>query len=279
MRILLLLCCLIFTAESSAHIKIVAAENFYGNIATTLGGPLVTVTSILNQPNQDPHLFTASIRDAKAINNADIIILNGAGYDEWMNNLITASPAKILNVAKIIHLQAYANPHIWYQPLTMPTFAKALTRALQQKDPLHKNYYQLQLNDFLTHYQDVLTKVANIKTRTEGIDIIATESIFDAMAQALGFNILNQDFALSMMNEALPTPKQILNFQQILQAHKTKLLIYNNQVSSPLSEQLKEIAIHEQIPILGISETMPPDKTYLQWMLDTLDKLQGAIAI
>src|SRR5262249_22939013 len=141
---------------SAAPIQIVAAENVYGNVAKQIGGPYVNVINILNNPNQDPHLFSVNPSTGRAVTEADIIIYNNADYDPWMKSLLAIkSPKKrdIIVVAQLMDVPKGSNPHIWYIPATMPRFAQNLAMILEQHDPQHKNYYQQQLKHFKNEYQ------------------------------------------------------------------------------------------------------------------------------
>lgn len=272
----------LFSSSAIAQpLRIVAAENFYGTVAQELGGPYVTVTSILNSPSQDPHFFSASPSVAKAIATADIVIYNGAAYDPWAQRLLTASrhqPDKIIIVAQLIGKQIGDNPHIWYDPNTLPIFAKQLTVTLSQQDPAHQNYYQQQLQRFTQNYQPLLAKIAALKHDYPRAPLIATEPLFNDMAQALGFIMFSQDFQLNIMNDAPPTPTQIRAFENALRNHTVRILIYNDQVSNPITQRMQNIAQTVRIPTVGMAEMQPADKTYITWMLDQLNKLQQALA-
>src|ERR1700735_2418156 len=127
---------------ASAPITIVAAENFYGDVAQQVAGPNATITSILSNPDEDPHLFEASPTVARSLSAAAIVVYNGADYDPWMTKLLAASSStnrKVIVVANLIHKKAGDNPHLWYDPATMPAYAKALSAALAVRDPSNKS--------------------------------------------------------------------------------------------------------------------------------------------
>ncbi|MBV8802646.1 MAG: zinc ABC transporter substrate-binding protein [Gammaproteobacteria bacterium] len=259
-------------------LHIVAAENFYGDIASIIGGKNVQVVSILNNPQQDPHLFSTSPATAKAIANANIIIYNGLDYDVWMEKLITTHSQKnIIVVADLIHKKSGDNPHIWYDIKTMLVYAKYLTAQLCISDPAHQLYFQQQLNQFQQYYQKLQQQVDKDKIQFHNLPIIATEPLFNEMADSLGLQMYGQAFQLSVMNNTEPSPLEIKDFENHLLNHTVKVLILNNQVSNPLTQRMEEIAISAHIPSIGISELQPINEDYFTWMSAQLSALEKAL--
>lgn len=265
----------------SDPIHIVAAENFYGNIAKEIGGEYVQVDNILNNPNQDPHLFSASSQTAKALAQADIVVYNGIGYDTWMDRLLSIEshkPRDVIIVSQLLNKKMGDNPHIWYNPQTMPLYAKALADKLIKLDPQHQSYYSKQLQQFNQNYNTLITLINQVKKRFQNTPIIATEPVFGDMAHALSLQMHSQDFQIKIMNDIAPSPLDMQNFESALRQHKVKLLIYNNQVSNPLTQRMRAIAINENIATVGISETQPTNTTYIEWMINQLKQLESALS-
>src|ERR1017187_6867140 len=148
---------LILTAEPRARaadgkLSVVAAENFYGDVARQIGGDDVAVASVMSNPDQDPHLFETTPSTVRQIAAAQVVILNGADYDPWMDKLLNASPRPsrtAIVVADLVGKKAGDNPHLWYDPSTMPAVAKALAEAFAKADPAHKERYATRLKTFL----------------------------------------------------------------------------------------------------------------------------------
>lgn len=277
LKIILIIGSFLITPTAFSALNIVAAESFYGDVANQLGHPYVTVTSVMNNPNQDPHLFSASPKIAILLHQADIIIENGVGYDSWMSRLYQSSnKAILLNVGKLVHKTPGMNPHIWYDPQTMPVFAQVFTQKLIQCDPNHKTVYQKNLAIFLKKAQTYQIHVSQVREKVSGMMITATEPIVGYLVQALGLHMLNNTFQQDIMNETDLTPGEIIHFEESLRDQKTpiKLFIYNKQVSDPTTNQLKKLASQNHISILGVSETMPPHKHYYSWMNETLKALE-----
>jgi len=175
-----------------ARLSIVAAENFYGGVARQLAGHSATVTSILSNPNQDPHEFTTDAATAMAVAKADIVIYNGLGYDDWMNKLlgVQGRPGRIvIRAADLIGARAGDNPHIWYDPRTLPALAARLAEILKQPDNLAA---------FQKEMTAVTSKIAEIKAAHAGTVVTATEPVFGYMADALGFKMENCGFQLAV---------------------------------------------------------------------------------
>jgi len=268
---------------SADGLKIVAAENFYGGVAQQIAGDNATVTSILTNPNQDPHEFTTNAATAKAVADADIVIYNGLSYDPWMDKLIATSgkPGRVvIKVADLIGAKEGDNPHIWYDPRTMPALAAKLTEVFFPKSANPRaDTYQKQLADFIASMKPVLDKIAAIKASAAGTEVTATEPVFGYMADALGFKMLNGDFQMKVMNDAEPTAAETAAFEKSLTSKTVKILFYNSQVTDPTTERIQKMAQKSGIPILGVTETQPADqKSYVAWMLHELDGVQAALA-
>ncbi len=264
----------------AVSINIVTAENFYGSVAKEIGGAYVRVKSIMSQPDQDPHLFTVSPRIAKNVAQADLIVFNGLGYDPWMQGLLSVStiPARTeICVAELLNKKEGDNPHIWYDPATMPLYAKALLKDLIKKDPNHQVNYEINYQRFIERYSRLTQLIQHLRTRTQHVKVIATEPVFAYMATALGFDMREMAFQISMMNGVDPSPRQVQGFQQALQTHSVKILFYNKQVDSPLIQKLLTLAKTKSIPIIGVTETQPANKTYIEWMVGQLNQLNKAL--
>jgi zinc/manganese transport system substrate-binding protein len=270
---------------SRATIHIVAAENFYGGVATQIGGDQVEVTSILTNPDQDPHLFTVDPRTAAAVEDADIIIMSGVDYDPWMAQLEKAHrPLNktmkqfVITAADLIGAKEGDNPHIWYKPETMPAVAKDLVRFLVANDKPHAADYQKRLSDFLATLEPVTAKVAALKAKFGGTDVLATEPVFGYMADALGLKMHAMSFQNHVMNNVEPTAQETEEFEDLLRQRKVKLLFYNGQASDPIADRMKDIAKQAGVPVVGVTETEPAGTTFASWMLTQLDEVEKALA-
>ncbi len=265
---------------ADGKIAVVAAENFYGDIAKQIGGDRVEVVSILSNPDQDPHLFETTPGIVRQIAGAKIVILNGATYDAWMDKLIAAAPQPdriVISAAKITNAKDGANPHLWYAPATMPAVATAIAKAFAAADEAHASGYALRLSSALASMQRVSLRVAQMKSKFGGTAVTATEPVFGPMAAALGFTVRNERLALAVMNDTEPSARDIAAFETDLKERKVKLMLYNKQVSAKLTERLRDIASKAKVPAVGVTETLPAGVTYQDWMLGQLDAVDKAL--
>jgi zinc/manganese transport system substrate-binding protein len=267
-------------ALHAADIKIVAAENFYGGVAEQISGN--KVFSILTNPNQDPHDFTSNASTAKSVADAAVVIYSGIGYDTWMEKLLgtQGKPDRVvINVADLIGGKDGDNPHIWYDPKTMPALGAKLVEVLSKLNPDQASAYQKRLDDFNASMKPELDKIAEIKASTTGVEVTATEPVFGYMATALGFKMLNYDFQVQIMNDAEPTATQTADFEKSLTTKTAKILFYNSQVTDPTTDRIQKIAKKSGVPIVGVTETQPLEqRSYVGWMMHELKSIQGVLS-
>jgi zinc/manganese transport system substrate-binding protein len=262
-------------------IAVVAAENFYGDIARQIGGDRIAVTSVLNNPDQDPHLFETAPGTVRRIADARIVIVNGANYDPWAEKLMQAAPRPervVINAAQLTGQRPGSNPHLWYDPATMPAVAKAIAAALTQADRAHAADYASRLDATLGRLAQIEARVAHLKSKHAGKAVTATEPVFGPMATALGLVMRNERFQLAMMNDTEPSARDVAAFESDLKERRVKALIYNSQVSEKLTERLLALAKKSQVPIVAVTESMPANANYVDWMLRELDAVDRALS-
>lgn len=269
-----------WSQPAGAPVPIMAAENFYGDIAQQVGGPGVKVTSVLSNPDQDPHLFEASPSVVRGISAARIVVYNGIDYDPWMVKLLGAarsSDRKTIVVADLMGKKPGDNPHIWYDPATMLALAQALADTLISADPARRAGYGQRLAAFQASVQPIQAKIARLRERLAGTPATATEPVFGYMFDALGMPVRNQSFQLSVMNDTEPSASDIAAFEDDLKTHKAKLLVYNSQASNPIAARMEKLARAAHVPVVGATETEPAGKGYQAWMMGELDAIDRAL--
>jgi zinc/manganese transport system substrate-binding protein len=262
-------------------LSVVAAENFYGDVAKQIGGNRIEVESILSNPNQDPHLFETTPTIARQIAAAHIVIYNGADYDPWMDKLLKAAPRPertVLAVAQLVNKKAGDNPHLWYQPSTMPTVARALADAFRRADPAHAADYTARLQGFIASLDPINRKVEEIRAKYANVAVTATEPVFGYMASALGLKVRNERFQMAVMNDTEPSASEIAAFESDLKERKVKALVYNKQATTKLTQRMLDLARQSNVRVVGITETQPIGMSYQDWMLTQLEELQKALA-
>jgi zinc/manganese transport system substrate-binding protein len=262
-------------------IPIVAAQNFYGEAAAAIGGDRVAVESIPISPGADPHDFEPAPSVARSIADATIVVFNGADYDHWMEHLLesTERPDRtVIEVAGLIGVEEGDNPHVWYDPKAMPAAADAIAKALAAIDPEGAQDYEARRAAYVATLTPVDDKVAEIKQRFDGTPITATEPVFGYMANALGLTMTNDDFQRAIMNETEPSATEIAGVIDDLTNHEVKVLVYNEQVTDAMTEQLLDAANAAEVPVVGVTETVPDGMSYAEWMLGQLESLEKALS-
>jgi zinc/manganese transport system substrate-binding protein len=273
------------SSAGDPRVKIVAAESFWGSITVQLGGRYVDVTSLITNPNTDPHDFEPKPSDARTVADARYVILNGAGYDPWMQSLIDANPTegrKILNVGDLAGKKSGDNPHLWYDPAVVDAVVERIAHDLSTLDPAQAaaiGQRQQQFSDSdLKPYHDL---IGAIKASYSGTPIGSTESIFVYMAEALGLDLITPTGfmnAISEGNDVMAADKASVDRQ--ITDKKIAVLVYNTQNATPDTEVLKQKATASGIPVVGITETLnPADATFQAWQVQQLSDLKRALAM
>jgi zinc/manganese transport system substrate-binding protein len=268
-------------AQAASPLKLVAAENFYGGIAQQIGGAGVEVISVMSNPDQDPHLFETSPAVLRQLAAAQLVIYNGADYDPWMPKLLAATPkpdrAEIV-AADLVHKKSGDNPHLWYDPATMPAVARAIAAALAKADPAHGADYQARLAAFLSSLKPIDDKVETIRKKFGGAPVTASEPVFGYMAGALGLTMRNERFQLSIMNDTEPAAGDVAAFERDLKEHRVRVMFYNKQASDKIVQHLVDIARTAKVPVVGVTELVPAGMTFQDWMLSELTDTEKALA-
>jgi zinc/manganese transport system substrate-binding protein len=269
------------TPSGPGVIAVVSAENFYGNIVKQLGGSHVSVTSILSDPNIDPHEYESNVQDALAVTKAQLVIENGDGYDTWLDKLLAASPNSnrtVLVAGAIVDHKLPDNPHYWYGVDNVQTLAKAITAALVKLDAGDKASFEASLAAFQKSLVPIQQKMDDIQAKYAGTPVGLTETIFLYQADPMGLKVLTPfDFEKAIAEGNDPPADTVVTANDQLARKEVKVLIYNEQTITPITTSLQNEAKKVNIPILPVTETMPAGKTYQQWMLDQLNSLQQAL--
>jgi len=272
------------TTSSSGVINAIGAENEYANVLSQIGGKYVHVSSILNNPNTDPHTFESSPKVAQEVTAAQLIVQNGVGYDTFMNKIESASPnskRKVIIVQNLLGLpDDTPNPHLWYNPKTMPAAAKAMADDLSAMLPAHKAFFQANLSKFDASLKPWFNAIAAFKKKYPNTPVATTEPVADYMLQAAGTdNLTPFAFQADIMNGVDPTPEDIALENGFFTKHQVKVFCYNQQVVDALTTSIRETALKAGVPVVGVYETMPtPGYDYQSWMLAEVNALTKAVA-
>jgi zinc/manganese transport system substrate-binding protein len=268
---------------TDGRIAVVAGENVWGDILRQLGGDRVSVTSIIKDPNADPHEYETSVSDAAAVAHARLVVLNGAGYDEFLNRLVNAahvSGRTQLTVSDIVDVHgSNPNPHLWYSPTYVIEAAHAFEQALVAIAPSDSSIFSANLAQFLAGEQEVTAVIDQIASRHAGASVGYTERVAGYLLAAAGLTVgTPTGFSQAIENGDDPSPVDNLNFESAITDHRITVLIYNSQVTDTITAQLKTLAASSHVPVVGMSETLPPDDhDYQTWQADQARALLEAL--
>jgi zinc/manganese transport system substrate-binding protein len=271
------------SAVSSNTITAIGAENEYSDVISQIGGKYVSSDAIMSNPNTDPHTFEASPAVAREVTAAQLVVQNGVGYDTFMSTIENADPnssRKVINVQQLLGLpDSTPNPHLWYKPTTMPAVANAIATDLAQLDPAHASYFKANAASFITSLTDWNSAIAAFKSAHPDVPVATTEPVADYMLQAAGAdNLTPWTLQADIMNGVDPSPQLVAQQDALFNDHKVKVFVYNQQVTDTLTQSFIKLAQKNDIPVIGVYETMPtPGYTYQTWMQAEVNALSKAV--
>jgi zinc/manganese transport system substrate-binding protein len=273
------------TTATPRVIDVVASTDVYANIAASIGGDRVRVTSFISDPDQDPHSYEASAQNQLAISKAAVVIENGGGYDDFIDRMVKASHAKatVLNVVDISGKKAAAgqelNEHVWYDFPTVALLADKLVAALSAVDAADASTFQANAAAFKTELQGLVRQEGDLKASYGGDGVAITEPVPLYMLEAVGLRNKTPPAFSAAVEEG--TDVSALVLQQtldLLSRGKVAALVYNEQTSGPITEAVKKAAQKAGIPVVPVTETLPQAKTYISWMTKNLNNLKQALS-
>ena len=272
------------SSTTSAHqIVAVGAENEYTSVLQQVGGQYVQASAIMSNPNTDPHTFEASASVAREISNAQLVVQNGVGYDTFMDSIEKAVPdssRKLIDVQKLRGLpDSTPNPHLWYDPATMPAVAEAIAADLAAIQPAHAAYFKANARKFAASLGPWIQALGSFREKYPGTPVAVTEPVADYLLQAAGADIKTPfEFQADIMNGTDPSAQDVALERSLFTGHKVTVFLYNRQVTDTLTESFISLAQANGIPVVGVYETMPtPGYTYPSWMLAETKALQQAV--
>jgi zinc/manganese transport system substrate-binding protein len=267
------------TGASDGKVPVVAAENFWGSIAAQLGGDRVRVTSIITNPDTDPHAYEATPSDARLVATARYVIVNGAGYDPWVPKLAAANPVSgrlMLDVGALNGVPEGGNPHLWYSPDAVNRVITRITADLKQLDPTDAGYFDQQGSAYraagLKAYHDT---IAAIKQRYAGTPVGASESIFAYMSAALGLDLITPTEYMKAISEGTdPSAADKAAVDEQVTTRQVKVFVFNSQNSTQDVQGVVSKAKAAGIPVVQITETLSPaNLSFQDWQTNQLKSL------
>jgi zinc/manganese transport system substrate-binding protein len=271
------------SSGSGSKIVAIGAENEYASVIQQVGGKYTQVSAIMSNPATDPHTYEASPSVAREVSAAQLVVQNGVGYDTFMGTIENAaanSSRKVITVQKLLGLpDSTPNPHLWYKPSTMPAVANAIASDLAAIQPAHAAYFKANAQAFISSLAPWNQALATFKAKYGGTPVATTEPVADYMLQAAGAdNLTPFTFQANIMNGVDPSAQNVALEKSLFTQHKVKAFVYNEQVTSSLTQTFITLARQNGIPVLGVYETMPtPGFTYQSWMLTEVQDLQKAV--
>jgi zinc/manganese transport system substrate-binding protein len=270
-------------AATSGPIAVVASTNVWGDITKQIGGDKVNVTSILSDPNTDPHQYEADAKNAAAVSKARLVAENGLGYDDFMDRLTAASPnpnRAVLNVADAMKISgADANPHIWYDIPKIPDAATAIADQLGKVDPADAGTFTANAKTFTDTLAPINAAIDNIKAKYPGAPVGYTERVPGYLVEAAGLKPATpESFARSIEDANDPSPADNQAMDAAITSKAIKVLLYNGQVTSPATDRVKQLAQSNGVPVVGVTETLPPtDQNFQDWQLRQINEITTAL--
>lgn len=268
------------TSEKNGTIEVAASVNQWGTVAKALGGDNVNVTSIINSTNVDAHDYEPTTSDIAKLQKAQVIIVNGAGYDAWAVKATQTANATIVNAAEVGGVNDGENPHVWFSADVRKAVAQAITEAYEQADAAKKNDFDKMNDRWTAEENNVESKIAEVKQKTDGLAYAATESVASYLAEDMGLaDATPSGYARATANESEPTPTDIKQFTDALKAGEIKLLVVNTQEESELTGKITDAAKSVEMPMVELTEQMPEQYDSLTaWMEGLVDAFSQAIA-
>lgn len=265
-------------------VDVVVSVDQWADIVSQLGGGCAEVATVLAGSAADPHDFEPAPSDAAKFEGAQLVVLNGGHYDEWAVKLAASTaPDAPLVEAAAGHQdhQGETNPHAWYDPAAVTALADAVTARLRQLAPEAAGYFDERRVAFAEDLKPYHELIDSLKAKASGKSYAATETSFDDMGAALGLtNRTPRGYQVASSNDSEPSPADLDAFLQLLSDRGVDVLIYNVQTEGSVPQQLRTVAEQSGVPVVEITETLPPDADSFQsWQVDQLIALGEALGV
>jgi zinc/manganese transport system substrate-binding protein len=272
------------SATGSGRLRVVAAENVWGSLAAQLGGSHAQVSSVIDNPNADPHDYEPTAADARLMAGAQLAIVNGVGYDTWAAHLIAANPVSgrvVLTVGDVVGVPVGGNPHRWYFPPDVRTVLDAITADYTKLDPADAAYFRQRHDHVITgSLKAYFDNVASIKAKYAGTPVGASESVITPLAEALGLRLLTPESFLDAVSEgADPTAQDKATIDAQIRDKQIEVYVYNTQNATPDVQAQVRAARAAGIEVATVTETLTPaGVSFQQWQLHQLRALARALS-
>jgi zinc/manganese transport system substrate-binding protein len=282
------------TDEPFAGLTIVSSTNVWGDVASSVGGDLVQVVSIIDSFSQDPHSYEASARDQLAVNDADVVVANGGGYDSFIDTLAEAAGNSNIVYAYLPeegkeedhaavegdhdHDHAHGNEHVWYDFHVVEDFATRLAEQLKTLDPDNTAQYTANLEEFLVGIESLEERAAVVAGSVSGARVISSEPVADYLLDELGLtNITPESFSQAIEEELDVSPADLLEIQNLISTNSVDLFVVNIQTGSVQIDALVELSEASGVAVIQVSELLPEGLGYLAWMEQNISAIEAGL--
>jgi zinc/manganese transport system substrate-binding protein len=270
-------------AGATGTVRVVAAENFWGDIVRQIGGAHVTVSSIISDPTADPHQYESDSRDATTVARADVVVKNGAGYDDAIGKLLSVTSKHgrvVLSVDEVLHRTGGGvNPHFWYDLPHLPAVAAAIESALSDADPGDRAAFSAGEQRFVASLAPLDRVLTRIRTRYPDAPVAYTERVPGYLLEAAGLNVVSPPgFAQAIEDGNEPSAQDTQAMDDLVSGRHTRVLLYNAQATSPVTDHVRDLAQRSGVPVVAVTETQPRDAASFQaWQLAQLNAMLHAL--
>ena len=263
--------------DPKQSINVTSSVNFYGEVAKNVLGKYGKVTSIINNPNIDPHDFNPSSSDAKNVYKANLVIYNGLGYDSWAQKLTSSNnDVDSINVGSLMSKKTGDNPHIWYNVATMEKLANTLADKFAKLQPKHKKQFEDNAKAYIAKLKVLNTQLDDIKKNKMSKPVAVSEPVFDYSLENMGYKVSDTSFEEATEKDNDPSPKSIRSLQEDIKNHKLSFFVVNKQVNSKTVNNLVKLAKENNLPIVYVTETKPSNEpNYISWMQNQYKEIQA----
>lgn len=271
--------------SGAGEVTLVASTNVWGDIASQIGGDAVSVTSIISDPDKDPHEYEADARQQLALSEADIVVENGGGYDDFVDTMLSSATSKA-TVINAVDISGYAdtqgdelNEHVWYDYPTVTKVAEAIEKALAAADPDNASTFAENLTTFTGKIDTLETAAADVKAGHAGAGAAITEPVPLYLLEAMGLdNKTPEAFSEAIEEETDVSASVLKETLDLFSQHQVSVLVYNEQTTGAQTDEVVDAAKQANVPVVPLQETLPSGLDYVSWQSGIIDEISQALS-
>ncbi|MBF0886951.1 MULTISPECIES: metal ABC transporter solute-binding protein, Zn/Mn family [Gluconobacter] len=261
---------------SQAPVRVVCVEAAWCDVAAQIGGADVQTQALLATPGIDPHDLTPSPSMARAMAGATIAVVNGATYDDWALPFTASVPERIV-VASLAGWRPGDNPHLFLDPVAVGKVAQVFADRLSHQPGISAPAVAERLAAFRKQLDGVTDRLAAMKARHEAVPVAAVEPVGETLLRDAGLAVVDENFALAIMNHAEPSPRDVAQVDMLIDGRKVRMLMTNPAIHSPQIDRLVDRAQAVGLPVVAIGETLPPGQSWQGWVHGILQTVEQAL--